>query len=147
MKVALASDHAGYKLKERIKAYLGKCNTIFVEDYGTFSTDSVDYPDYGSKAAIAVQEGSADRAILVCKTGIGMSIIANKFRTIRAALCHDKETILMSRKHNNANVLVLGAYLFEDSPEVNELITLWLKTEFEGGRHQRRVDKLNIPGA
>jgi RpiB/LacA/LacB family sugar-phosphate isomerase len=142
MKIVIACDHAGYTLKEKIKAFLNTKTELTLEDYGPFSTDRVDYPDYGSKAAQAVKNGLFDRAILICKTGIGMSIVANKFKNIRAALCHDRETIIMSRKHNDANILVLGAYIFENSNEVFDLIMLWLTTEFEGGRHADRIAKI-----
>jgi len=142
MRIVLGCDHAGFVVKERIKEFLKKAPGIIVEDYGCYTAERVDYPDYGSKVACAVQDGLVDRGILICKTGIGMSIVANKFKNVRAALCHDKETILMSRKHNNANILVLGAYIFEESTEIFEWITLWLNTEFEGGRHQERLDKI-----
>ena len=142
MKIVLAADHAGFTLKERIKEFLSKSPGIMVEDYGTYGNERVDYPDYGSKAAEAVQNGLFERGILICRTGIGMSIVANKFKNVRAALCHDKETILMSRKHNNANILVLGAYMFENSLEIFDLVTSWLNTEFEGGRHQDRLNKI-----
>ena len=141
--LAIGCDHAGFVVKERIKEFLMKVTGIVVEDYGCYTAERVDYPDYGSKVARAVQDGLVERGILICKTGIGMSIVANKFKNVRAALCHDKETILMSRKHNNANILVLGAYIFEESTEIFEWITLWLNTEFEGGRHQERLDKIN----
>jgi ribose 5-phosphate isomerase B len=143
MKVIIASDHAGFKLKEKIKRYLANNTELQVEDYGAYSEDRVDYPDYGSRAARDVANGIADRAILICKTGIGMSIIANRYKKIRAALCCNKEMVLMSRRHNDANVLVLPAILYENSDDVFELIDLWFHTEFEGGRHIARVHKLD----
>jgi ribose 5-phosphate isomerase B len=143
MKVIIASDHAGFKLKEKIKRYLANNTELQVEDYGAYSEDRVDYPDYGSRAARDVANGIADRAILICKTGIGMSIIANRYKKIRAALCCNKEMVLMSRRHNDANVLVLPAILYENSDDVFELIVLWFHTEFEGGRHIARVHKLD----
>ncbi len=145
IKILLASDHAGFKLKEKIKKYLANNSDFIIEDYGTFSDKiSVDYPDYGSKVAKAIANGEADRGILVCKTGIGMSIIANRYKKVRAALCYDKDMAIMSRKHNNSNILVLAACKFEESDYVYELISLWLTTEFEGGRHQIRIKKLDL---
>lgn len=143
MKIAIACDHAGFKLKERIRDYFSQKEGTLIKDYGTYTCDSVDYPDYGAKVAKAVATGKFDRGILICKTGIGMSIIANRYKKVRAALCYDKDSILMSRKHNDANVLVLPAYRFENSEDVFELVKLWLETEFEGGRHQRRIEKLD----
>ena len=108
---------------------------------GTFSEESVDYPDYGALVARAVGEGRAERGILVCGTGIGMSIVANKFPGIRAALVHDEFTAKMAGEHNCANILVLGGRLLEAS-QACELVQIWLNTPFAGGRHQRRLDKI-----
>lgn len=143
MKIVIGCDHAGFKLKESIKDYFAQKEGIRVEDYGTYSCESVDYPDYGAKVAKAIAMGEFERGILICKTGIGMSIIANRYNKVRAALCYDKESVLMSRKHNNANILVLPAYRFENSEDVFDLVKLWLETEFEGSRHQRRIEKLD----
>lgn len=140
MKIAVASDHAGWQLKDAI-AQLLRNQGETVEDCGTSNGESVDYPDYGLKAAEAVSLGRVDRGILVCGTGIGMSIVANKFPGVRAALCHDLFTARMSRLHNDANILVMagreiGAELAAD------MVREWLATEFEGGRHQKRLDKI-----
>ena len=139
MKIALASDHAGFPMKEHIREYLA--SKYDVKDFGTYSTDSVDYPDYGAKAAEAVASGECERGILVCGSGIGMSIIANKVNGIRAALCYQKDLAVMSRRHNNSNVLVLaGRYTAREYAE--EIIDSWMAEEFEGDRHNRRIDKI-----
>ncbi|MBI4715453.1 MAG: ribose 5-phosphate isomerase B [Nitrospirae bacterium] len=140
MKIAIASDHAGLDLKEEIVAFC-RGKGLEVLDFGVENHDSVDYPDYGIKVAEAVSGGKVDRGILVCGTGIGMSIVANKFPNVRAALCHNVFTSRMSRLHNDANVLVLAGRVQE--PEVAQvMVEAWLKTPFEGGRHQRRLDKI-----
>lgn len=140
MKIAVASDHAGWQLKDAI-AQLLRNQGETVEDCGTSSCESVDYPDYGLKAAEAVSLGRVDRGILVCGTGIGMSIVANKFPGVRAALCHDLFTARMSRLHNDANILVMAGR--EIGPELAaDMVREWLATEFEGGRHQKRLDKI-----
>lgn len=138
--VALASDHAGFRLKEIAKEIL-KENGISIEDFGTDSDASVDYPDHAKPAIASIVEGKADRGVLVCGSGIGMSIVANKFPGIRAALVSDAETAEMSRKHNDSNVLVLPGWKM-GRPEAEEILKVWLRTEFEGGRHQRRLDKI-----
>jgi len=138
--VALASDHAGFRLKEIAKEILNEFGTQ-VEDFGTDSDDSVDYPDHAKPAIASILEGEADRGVLVCGSGIGMSIVANKFPGIRAALVSDAETAEMSRKHNDSNVLVLPGWKM-GRPEAEEILKVWLRTEFEGGRHQRRLDKI-----
>jgi len=138
--VALASDHAGFRLKEIAKEIL-KENGISIEDFGTDSDASVDYPDHAKPAIASIVEGKADRGVLVCGSGIGMSIVANKFPGIRAALVSDAETAEMSRKHNDSNVLVLPGWKM-GRPEAEEILKVWLHTEFEGGRHQRRLDKI-----
>jgi ribose 5-phosphate isomerase B len=138
--VALASDHAGFRLKEIAKEIL-KENGISIEDFGTDSDASVDYPDHAKPAIASIVEGKADRGVLVCGSGIGMSIVANKFPGIRAALVSDAETAQMSRKHNDSNVLVLPGWKM-GRPEAEEILKVWLHTEFEGGRHQRRLDKI-----
>jgi ribose 5-phosphate isomerase B len=140
----IGSDHAAFPLKEEIKAYLKK-EEIEVEDVGTNSLDSVDYPDYGIMVASRVSSGEFERGILLCGTGIGMSIVANRFRNIRAALCTDLYAAIMSRKHNNSNILVLGGRVTGVSLAL-EIVKIWLETQFEGGRHQSRLDKFNNIG-
>ena len=138
--IALASDHAGFRVKEIAKQVLHDLG-IPVEDFGTDSEDSVDYPDYARRALTFIMGGKADRGVLVCGSGVGMSIVANKFPGIRAALVTDTKIAEMSRKHNDANVLVLPGWKMEPK-EVEAILKVWLRTEFEGGRHQRRLDKI-----
>jgi ribose 5-phosphate isomerase B len=138
--VALASDHAGFRLKETAKEILTELG-IPTEDFGTDSDASVDYPDYARRAIVSIEEGKADRGVLVCGSGVGMSIVANKFPGIRAALVSDTRTAEMSRKHNDANVLVLPGWKLERK-EAEEILKVWMRTEFEGGRHRRRLDKI-----
>lgn len=140
MKIAIGSDHRGYQAKERIKALLLDMG-LEVEDVGTFANQACDYPDTGFAGAGLVGGGAADRGILLCGSGIGMSITANKVRGVRAALCHDELTAQMSRRHNDANVLCLPADLLGDAL-MQGIVRVWLSTEFEGGRHARRVDKI-----
>jgi ribose 5-phosphate isomerase B len=140
MKIAIASDHRGYIIKGKILALISELGHEAI-DMGTDSSESVDYPDFGSKVARAVSEKSVERGILICGTGIGMCIIANKYAGVRACTCHDDLTAEMSRRHNDANVLCLSADLLGDRL-VNRMVEIWLKTEFEGGRHARRVDKI-----
>lgn len=139
MKIAIASDHGGYQLKEEIKKYLEGRN-IEVADLGTNSEESVDYPIYGKACGEAVMSGKADRGIVCCGTGIGISIAANKVKGIRCALCTDVHMAEMSRKHNDSNVLSLGGRTTPVDKAL-EIVGAWLDTEFEGGRHQRRVDQ------
>ena len=141
MKIALTSDHAGWKTKEVVKKYLKKMKHS-VKDFGTDSEDSVDYPDFAFKVAKAVKAGKVKYGILICGSGIGMCIAANKIKGIRAANCYDKLTAEFSRRHNDANVLCLGARML-DINTIKGIIKVWLETSFEGGRHQRRVDKMN----
>lgn len=141
MKIALASDHGGFALKESIKQYLTE-RGIDVLDLGTDSEDSVDYPEYGRSCGEAVAEGRADRGIVCCGTGIGISIAANKVSGIRCALCTDVNMAEMSRKHNDANILALGGRT-TDTDKAISITAAWLDTEFEGGRHKRRVDMLD----
>ncbi|MBN1503533.1 MAG: ribose 5-phosphate isomerase B [Candidatus Eisenbacteria bacterium] len=141
IKIAVGSDHAGFALKQHVAQYVTSLGHE-VDDMGTFSSESVDYTDFGLAAARAVAEGRADRAILICHTGIGMSIAANKVRGVRAALCRDRESARLSRVHNNANVLVLAA-AFTKPVEAEEFVRVWLQTEFEGGRHERRIGKIS----
>lgn len=141
MKIALASDHAGFELKESIKPFISRIAEII--DFGTFSEDSMDYPDTGFPAAQAVSDKKCDYGILICGSGIGMSIVANKVPHIRAALCHCTDFARLARKHNNANILVLPGK-FIASCLAEDIIHLFMNTEFEGGRHDNRVSKINI---
>ena len=141
MKIALGCDHGGWELKNIIEGVL-KSLDIEVVDMGTGSEDSVDYPDYGEKVAEAVSSGQVERGIAVCGTGIGMSIVANKYPGVRAALCHDSFTARMSRLHNDSNILVLGGRVTGREVAV-EMLKQWLATPFEGGRHKRRLDKID----
>ncbi len=140
MKVALGSDHAGFEMKKAVGEYLA-ANGIEVEDVGTFSPDSVDYPDYAEKVGLAVRDGRADRGVLLCGTGMGVCIAANKIHGIRAAGPWSPETARLSRQHNDANVLCLSGRHMEKALAL-ELLKIWLETPFEGGRHQRRIDKI-----
>jgi len=142
MKIAVGADHAGYALKEEIKQFLAD-KRYEVIDCGTTSSEvSVDYPDWGFKTAEEVASHKAELGILVCGTGIGMSIVANKVKGIRAALCHDHFTAAMSRRHNNANFLVLGSRVI-GSGLAKDIVDTWLNEKFEGGRHSFRLDKIN----
>ena len=136
----IASDHGGLELKDAIKSFLAD-QRIEVRDLGTMNSDSVDYPDFAEKLATALTRGEAENGILICGTGIGMSIAANKVRGIRAALCHDELTAEMSRRHNDANVLCMPADLVGEEL-IKRIVEIWIETEFEGGRHGRRVDKV-----
>ncbi len=140
MKIAIASDHAGYELKEAVKAAFPEHE---FEDFGTHSVDSMDYPDTGAPAAGAVASGTAERGILICGSGIGMSITANKVPGIRAALCTNTDVARLSRRHNDANVLCLAGR-FTAAPYALEIVSVWLREEFEGGRHQDRILKIKI---
>lgn len=140
MNVAIASDHRGFTAKERIKVDLTNAGHS-IHDFGCPSRESCDYPDLGFSGASAVANGTCDRAILLCGTGIGMSMTANKVKGIRAALCHDELTAEMSRRHNNANVLCLPADLIGEEL-VRRVVDIWLRTEFEAGRHERRLAKI-----
>ena len=141
MKIVLGSDHAGFELKEAIKQWLAPTD-YQVEDVGTYSDASVDYPDYAEKAARIVAGGQADRGILLCGTGLGVCIAANKIRGIRAAPAWNPDIARLSRQHNDANVLCLSGR-FIDAAAAREIVQTWLETPFEGGRHQRRVDKIS----
>jgi ribose 5-phosphate isomerase B len=142
--VIIGSDHAAYPLKVEIKAFLSE-NGIPVEDVGTNSANSVDYPDYAIKVASMVSLGKFERGILLCGTGLGMSMAANKFKNVRAALCTDLFSAIMSRRHNDANILVLGGRITGVGLAL-EIVKAWLDTPFEGGRHQKRIDKFNSLG-
>ncbi len=140
MKVAIGSDHRGYDAKQRIRAFL-ESRGHDVTDFGCDGTESCDYPDAAIPTAQAVAQGAAERGILCCGTGIGMSIAANKVHGVRASLCHDAVTAEMARRHNNANVLCLPADLISDSL-IERVVDVWLETTFEAGRHERRIDKI-----
>ena len=139
--IVIGSDHAAYALKEKIKAFLIE-RSIDVEDVGCHSEDSVDYPDVGIKLASMVSSGKFDKGILMCGTGIGMSMVANKFPHVRAALCADIFSAVMSRRHNDSNILVLGGRVIGDILAM-EIVKVWLETPFDGGRHQRRLEKFD----
>jgi len=141
MKVALGADHAGLELKEALKAWLIE-HGHQVLDFGTYSPESVDYPDYALQVGEAVTEGKAERGLLVCGTGVGMAMTANKVPGIRAAFCPDLFTARLSREHNDANVLALGGRLM-GRELATEILQVWLTTPFTGGRHQRRVEKIS----
>jgi ribose 5-phosphate isomerase B len=140
--IIIGCDHAAVGLKDIVKAYLVDTAGIDVNDIGTFSADSVDYPDYAIQVARAVSKGTYARGILICGTGIGMSMAANRFPHVRAALCNDLFSAKLSRQHNNANVLVMGGRLIGDVL-ATEILKTWLETPFEGGRHQLRLDKFD----
>lgn len=140
MKIVIASDHGGFDLKEIIKEDLMK-KGYNIEDLGTNSIESVDYPDYGRKAAEAVAKKEADKGIVVCGTGIGISISANKVKGIRCALCSDVYSAKMARAHNDSNMLALGGRVVGRDLAL-EIVNAWLNAEFEGGRHERRVNKI-----
>ena len=139
-KVSLASDHAGFNLKERIKKFLIK-KKIKVIDLGPKNNNSVDYPDYAKKAARNVSSKKSNVGILVCGSGTGMAMSANKFKKIRAAVCYNKASTRLSRQHNNANIISLGSRLTKKKLSL-KLVELFLQTKFEGGRHLRRVKKI-----
>ena len=141
MKVVLSSDHRGYQLKDSLKKFLEERKIEFL-DVGTFSADSVDYPDFAMLAAEKVSHGDYDRGILICGSGIGMCIVANKFPGVRAAVCHDVSSAEMSRKHNDSNMLGLGADVINEELS-RKILHVWLETKFEGGRHLRRIQKIS----
>jgi ribose 5-phosphate isomerase B len=136
----IGSDHAGFELKEGVKSLLERLN-IEVTDVGTNNAETVDYPDYGCRVAERVSSGEFPAGILLCGAGVGMTIVANKFPRVRAALCLDEYTAEMSRRHNDANVLILAGRR-TDASMMEKIVQRWLSTEFEGGRHQRRLDKI-----
>lgn len=138
MKVILGADHGGFELKEKIKSHLENKN-IEVIDKGTYKLESVDYPAYGKAVAKAVVSGEGDYGIVVCGTGIGISITANKVKGIRCALCHNTTTAKLTREHNDANMLALGGRMLGDVLAL-EIVDVFLTTEFEGGRHQNRIN-------
>ena len=140
MKIAIGCDHGGFELKEAVRGYLEK-RQIPYEDFGAYNTDSVDYAPIAAKAARAVAAGQADFGVLVCSTGIGISMAANKVKGIRAALCTNEFCAEMTRRHNNANILCMGGKVIDKETAV-KLVDIFLHTEFEGGRHQRRIDQI-----
>jgi ribose 5-phosphate isomerase B len=140
MKIAVGSDHRGFEAKKRIVLLLGELAHEVV-DMGTTSPDSVDYPDFAIQVAKAVGDKVVDRGILICGTGIGMCIAANKVHGVRAAPCHDSITAEMSRRHNDANILCLSGDLLGEEL-IDRMVRIWLQTDFEGGRHARRVEKI-----
>jgi ribose 5-phosphate isomerase B len=141
MKIAIASDHAGYAEKEKIKTTLDEIGVEYM-DLGTNSLDSVDYPDFGKAVGEAVAQGRAEQGIVVCGSGIGISIAANKVKGIRAALAWNAESASLARQHNDANVLAIGA---RTTPEgtIPDIVKAWFAAKFEGGRHQRRIDEIS----
>ena len=140
-RIIIGSDHAGFSLKEAIKPYLADMK-LSVTDIGTNCADSVDYPDFGIRVAEKVSSGEFNRGILVCGSGVGMTIVSNKYPRVRAVLCLDEETARLSRLHNDTNILVLAGRRTE-LEKAKEIIEAWLNTEFEGGRHQRRLNKIS----
>ena len=140
MTIAIASDHGGFELKEELKPFLDSLGVACV-DLGAVNGESVDYPDLGMELAKRVSSGEFDRGILTCGTGIGMSIVANKFPKIRAALVWDAFTARMAKEHNDANILVIGGRT-TDKDLAKEMVRIWIAAKFEGGRHQQRLDKI-----
>ncbi len=141
MKITIGSDHGAVELKEEVKKVLAEFEGVEVKDIGTFGKESVDYPDIAEKVCLDVVSGAADRGIVLCGTGIGISIAANKIKGIRCALCNEIYSAKMSRQHNNANVLAMGGRVI-GSEVAGEIVRTWITTEFAGGRHERRVDKI-----
>ena len=141
MKLAIGCDHGGFELKEEVLKFIKTIANIQVSDFGPAGGESVDYPDFGAKVSAAVANGMVDRGILICGTGIGMSIVANRYPKVRAALCHDHFTAQMSREHNDANILVMGERVIGKGVAI-DIVKTWLETEFAGGRHQKRLDKI-----
>lgn len=141
MRIALGSDHAGFRLKEGIKAFLSE-KKIEHKDFGCDTEERVDYVDFAEKAVEGMISGKFDRAILVCGTGLGMAIVANKFKGVRATPCYDEYTAEMSREHNDSNCLTLGGRILP-LDEALHIVNVWLNIEFDRGRHQRRIDKIS----
>ncbi|BCB95642.1 ribose 5-phosphate isomerase B [Dissulfurispira thermophila] len=142
MLIAIGSDHAGLEMKTEIIKVLKELNCEYI-DFGTNTSQSVDYPDFGEKVSDAVSIGKVDRGILICGTGIGMSIVANKFPNIRAALCNELFSAKMSRLHNDANILILGGRII-GKDLAKEIVRTWITTPFEGGRHTNRLKKITL---
>lgn len=141
MKIAIGADHAGFEYKQRISQYLTDKN-IEIQDFGTFSTDSVDFPDFAHPTALAIENGTADFGILICGSGQGVNMTANKHRGVRSALCWNTDIARLTRQHNNANIIALPAR-FVALEYAIEMIDVFLNTDFEGGRHERRVEKIS----
>lgn len=141
MKIAIGCDHGGITLKDSIVNYLEE-RGVQIEDFGTFGTESVDYPDYAYKVARSVADGRADKGILMCGTGIGISIAANKVNGIRCALCYNTETARLTALHNDSNILAMGGRVI-DSDTAVDIVKTWLDTPFEGGRHINRINKIS----
>lgn len=141
MNIVIGSDHAGYKLKETVKNYL-KSKGFEVTDVGTDSTESVDYPDYAEKVASKVGQGDYPLGVLICGSGAGMAMAANKVKGVRAALAYNKDSAELARQHNNANILTIGARLTDEKTAL-DVTDAFFSAEFEGGRHQRRIDKIS----
>lgn len=139
-KIALGADHAGFEEKEKLKKTLDELGVEY-EDVGTFSTDSVDYPDFAQKVGEKVESGEAEQGILVCGSGIGVAIAANKMHGIRAAQAWNEETARLARQHNDANVLTIGARVVPEE-EIPKIVKAWFSADFEGGRHEKRVEKI-----
>jgi ribose 5-phosphate isomerase B len=139
-RIAIGSDHAGYEAKERAKQVLASLGAEVVDE-GTTGSESVDYPDFGAAVGRAVASGEVERGVLICGTGIGISIAANKIAGVRAAVCWNEETARLARQHNDANIICIGAR-FIDPDSAARMIRVFMETDFEGGRHQQRVDKL-----
>ncbi len=142
MPICLGSDHAGFDLKEHVKEFLKTLGHEFI-DVGCYSTDSVDYPEFARKVALSVASGECEKGILVCGTGLGMSMAANRVPGIRAALCYGVLTARLSRQHNNSNLLCLGGRMIGPTM-AEEIIKTWLTTEFEGGRHENRIKQIDM---
>lgn len=138
--ILLASDHRGYEIKEEIKKYLQE-KSLEYKDFGSYSEERVDYPEFAALVAKEVQKNGENRGILICGTGMGMSIVANKFRGIRCTLCHDEVTARFAKSHNNSNILAIGAENMLPSKAI-AIVRVWLATEFDGGRHQERLEEI-----
>ena len=138
--IAIGSDHGGYRLKEEIKKYLEETEIEYT-DCGTFNEERAEYPEIAQALATEIQDGQAEKGIIICRSGIGMSIVANKFKGIRCAKCNDEEEARFSRMHNNANVLAIGAD-YIDTNKAIRMVRTWIATEFEGGRHEERVNMI-----
>jgi ribose 5-phosphate isomerase B len=143
MDIIIGSDHAGFDLKEEIRRFLSEKGACSVKDLGTFSDEPADYPIIAHELARSISEEKFKRGILLCGSGIGMSVVANRYRNVRAALCHNLYTVRLSRKHNDANILVLGGRVLGVGLAL-EMVDLFLSTDFEGGRHQRRVEQIEF---
>jgi ribose 5-phosphate isomerase B len=142
MNIIIGSDHAGYDMKEQCRDFLEDEQGIDITDVGVYSRDSSDYPNIAKKVASSIANGEYERGVLICGSGIGMSVAANRFKGVRAALCHNPYLARLSRQHNNANILVMGGRV--TGPELAfEMLRVFLETDFDGGRHQRRIDLID----